>query len=43
MGIVWEELDYGGIKGYRVGLIKIYFRQIGVTAPRKLIYDIVKY
>ena len=42
VGIVREELDHGGIEGYGAGLIKIHFRQIGVTAPHKLIYDIVK-
>jgi hypothetical protein len=42
IGIVREELDHGGIEGYRAGLIKIHFRQMGVTAPCKLIYNIVK-
>jgi hypothetical protein len=42
VGIVREELDHGGIEGYGAGLIKTHFRQMGVTAPRKLIYDIVK-
>jgi hypothetical protein len=42
VGIVREELDYRGIEGYRAGLIKTHFRQIGVTTPRQLIYDIVK-
>jgi hypothetical protein len=42
VGIIREELDHGGIEGYGAGLIKTHFRQIGVTAPCKLIYNIVK-
>ena len=41
-GIVREELDKGGIEGFGEGLIKTYFRGLGVTVSRPLIYQIVK-
>jgi hypothetical protein len=39
---VREELDKGGIEGYGEGLVKSHFRGLGITAPRRMIYQIIK-
>ena len=36
--IVREELDKGHIEGYGEGLIKTYFRGLGITVSRSMIY-----
>ena len=40
--IVREELDKGHIEGYGEGLIKTYFRGLGITVSRPMIYQVVK-
>ena len=37
-GLVWEKLDRGGIEGFREGLIKTYFRGLGITISYPNIY-----
>jgi hypothetical protein len=36
--IIQEELNKGHIKGYSKGLIKTYFRGLGITVSRPIIY-----
>ena len=40
--IIREELDKGHIEGYSEGLIKTYFRGLGIIVSRPMIYQVIK-